>query len=210
MQGGCACGNVRYQLQLPPLLVHCCHCTACQRQTGSAFATNAIVESSAVTLLPPASSSVAGSKTAPEVTPTGLMSAFKDLMLGSQAADKGATDSDASETDMIFVPSQSGVGTAIVQCPACRTGLWTHYVDGGPHITYLRVGTLDLPWEVQPDAHIYTRSRREFITLRDDKPQFEEYYQDREALYRENTAERVQRLKAKQGEWMTSLRASFS
>ena len=45
MRGGaCACGAVRYALTGTPLFVHCCHCTDCQRQTGSAFAVNAICE----------------------------------------------------------------------------------------------------------------------------------------------------------------------
>jgi hypothetical protein len=42
--GGCMCGSVRYRLLAPPLFVHCCHCTECQRQNGSAFALNAMIE----------------------------------------------------------------------------------------------------------------------------------------------------------------------
>jgi len=33
------------------MFVHCCHCRSCQRQTGSAFAINALVETTAVELL---------------------------------------------------------------------------------------------------------------------------------------------------------------
>lgn len=44
LSGGCACGGVRYQLTRAPMFVHCCHCRWCQRETGSAFAINAIVE----------------------------------------------------------------------------------------------------------------------------------------------------------------------
>jgi hypothetical protein len=43
LEGGCACGQVRYRLHDAPLLVHCCHCTRCQRETGAAFAINALV-----------------------------------------------------------------------------------------------------------------------------------------------------------------------
>jgi hypothetical protein len=50
-QGGCACGNVRYRMQIPPLIVHCCHCRWCQRETGASFALNALVETDRVTLL---------------------------------------------------------------------------------------------------------------------------------------------------------------
>lgn len=42
--GGCDCRKVRYALTVAPLLVHCCHCTWCQRETGSAFAVNAMIE----------------------------------------------------------------------------------------------------------------------------------------------------------------------
>lgn len=44
LTGGCACGEVRYELLSPPMFVHCCHCRDCQRQTGSAFVVNALIE----------------------------------------------------------------------------------------------------------------------------------------------------------------------
>jgi hypothetical protein len=43
--GACTCGEIRYELEGPPLFVHCCHCRWCQRETGSAFAVNALIES---------------------------------------------------------------------------------------------------------------------------------------------------------------------
>lgn len=43
--GGCACGAVRYALSDAPMVVHCCHCRSCQRETGSAFVLNAVIES---------------------------------------------------------------------------------------------------------------------------------------------------------------------
>ena len=43
-EGGCACGAVRYRLGSEPLFVHCCHCLNCQRQTGSAFVVNVLIE----------------------------------------------------------------------------------------------------------------------------------------------------------------------
>lgn len=49
--GGCACGYVRYRVESQPLIVHCCHCTWCQRQNGSAFAVNALIEADRVRLL---------------------------------------------------------------------------------------------------------------------------------------------------------------
>lgn len=50
-EGGCACGHVRYTVKSRPLIVHCCHCSWCQRQNGSAFAVNALVEADRVQLL---------------------------------------------------------------------------------------------------------------------------------------------------------------
>jgi hypothetical protein len=50
-EGGCACGSVRYRLASEPLFVHCCHCLNCQRQTGSAFVVNLLIESDRVEVL---------------------------------------------------------------------------------------------------------------------------------------------------------------
>lgn len=50
-EGRCACGAVRYRVIGEPLFVHCCHCTDCQRETGSGFAINALYERSRVELL---------------------------------------------------------------------------------------------------------------------------------------------------------------
>jgi len=35
--GGCKCGAVRYEIEGEPLKIYACHCTICQRQSGSAF-----------------------------------------------------------------------------------------------------------------------------------------------------------------------------
>jgi hypothetical protein len=51
LEGGCACGSVRYRLESEPMFVHCCHCLDCQRQTGSAFVLNALIETDRITLL---------------------------------------------------------------------------------------------------------------------------------------------------------------
>ena len=61
-EGGCDCGAVRYRMVDRPLFVHCCHCRWRQRETGSAFALNAMIEADRVTTL----------KGAPEIvlTPT--------------------------------------------------------------------------------------------------------------------------------------------
>ena len=51
LAGGCACGAVRYRLGSAPMFVHCCHCRDCQRQTGSAFVINALIETERIALL---------------------------------------------------------------------------------------------------------------------------------------------------------------
>jgi hypothetical protein len=50
-EGGCTCRAVRYRMTGKPLFVHCCHCRWCQRETGAAFALNAMIEAERVTLL---------------------------------------------------------------------------------------------------------------------------------------------------------------
>ena len=47
-EGGCTCRAVRYRMTSRPMIVHGCHCTWCQRETGSAFAVNAVIETDRV------------------------------------------------------------------------------------------------------------------------------------------------------------------
>jgi hypothetical protein len=51
IDGGCTCRLVRYRMSAPPMIVHCCHCRWCQRETGAAFALNAMIEADRVKLL---------------------------------------------------------------------------------------------------------------------------------------------------------------
>ena len=51
LEGGCTCGAVRYRLTSAPIFVHCCHCRWCQRETGAAFALNAMIEAERVVVL---------------------------------------------------------------------------------------------------------------------------------------------------------------
>lgn len=50
-QGGCTCGEIRFEVTSKPLFVHCCHCRWCQRETGASFALNAMIEADRVRLL---------------------------------------------------------------------------------------------------------------------------------------------------------------
>ncbi|MDH3645917.1 MAG: GFA family protein [Gammaproteobacteria bacterium] len=50
LAGGCDCDEIRYRIVGEPLIVHCCHCRWCQRETGASFALNAMIESDRVFL----------------------------------------------------------------------------------------------------------------------------------------------------------------
>ena len=50
-EGGCSCGAIRYRMASDPLFVHCCHCLNCQRQTGSAFVINLLIEADRLELV---------------------------------------------------------------------------------------------------------------------------------------------------------------
>jgi hypothetical protein len=138
LEGGCACGAVRYQLSSPPMFVNCCHCRDCQRQTGSAFVVNAVIETDRIGL-------VSGK---PEPVP---------------------------------VPTESGRPHDIYRCAICHTALWSDY-GRRPALRFVRVGTLDDPAALPPDAHIFTRSRLPWIELPKSVPAFDVYY-DMEALW---------------------------
>lgn len=49
--GACTCGAVRFLMSGTPLFVHCCHCTWCQRESGTSFALNAMIETDRLQLL---------------------------------------------------------------------------------------------------------------------------------------------------------------
>jgi hypothetical protein len=50
-EGGCDCRQVRYRMTSTPLFVHCCHCRWCQRESGAAFALNAMIETARLEVL---------------------------------------------------------------------------------------------------------------------------------------------------------------
>lgn len=130
--GGCACGAVRYRLQSPPMFVNCCHCLDCQRQTGSAFVINGLMETDRIEIL----------KESPVP---------------------------------VRVPTDSGRPHDIYRCPKCQTALWSDY-GGRPNLRFVRIGTLDQPHDIRPDAHIFTRSKVVWVGLPPDMPAFDIFY----------------------------------
>ncbi|KAL5363029.1 Mss4-like protein [Aspergillus floccosus] len=185
MEGGCACGYLRYRLENSPLVVHCCHCTSCQRETGTAFALNAVIETSNVTTLPSAAATVPASP-GDEAKPAG-----PSLFQPEEAT--------TTEPKYILTPSESQRGQSIARCPKCYVAVWSNYPGAGPLFRFIRVGTLDEPWKVGPDVHIYTRSKRSFVQLGADVPQYEDYYPTRETVWSKESMERWKKAKAEGG-----------
>ncbi len=74
-----------------------------------------------------------------------------------------------------------GNGHDIYRCPACFTALWSDYRRRG-WLAFVRVGTLDDPGAVAPDAHIFTRSKLPWVNLEGGAPSFEIFY-DMAALW---------------------------
>jgi hypothetical protein len=138
LEGGCSCGAVRYRLESAPMFVHCCHCRDCQRQTGSAFVINAIIETNNIELL-------------------------------------------SGSPEPVSVPTDSGRPHDIYRCPQCRVALWSDY-GRRPGLRFVRVGTLDEPGALPPNAHIFTRSKLPWVGLPAETPAFEIYY-DMKALW---------------------------
>jgi hypothetical protein len=130
--GGCACGAVRYRMESAPMFVHCCHCRDCQRQTGSAFVLNALIEADRVTLL-------------------------------------------SGVPEPISMPTDSGRPHDVYRCPACQTAVWSDY--GRRRVMlFVRVGTLDAPEALEPDVHIFTRSKLPWVGLPAGARAYEVYY----------------------------------
>ena len=50
-EGRCSCGALAYRMTSRPIITHCCHCSYCQRETGSAFAINAMIEADRIEVL---------------------------------------------------------------------------------------------------------------------------------------------------------------
>ena len=98
----------------------------------------------------------------------------------------------SGETLRATVPTGSGGEQAMVRCAACGTVVWSHFSGLGEGCTAIRVGTLDDPAAVRPDAVIHGASRLPWAPLPDAIPVFETHYRPSELL----PQDRYQRLKA--------------
>ena len=71
----------------------------------------------------------------------------------------------AGEVTVIDTPSNSGKGQKISRCPTCGIAVWSTYAGAGETIHFVRVGTLDEPWRLPPDIHIFTASKQPWVVL---------------------------------------------
>jgi hypothetical protein len=92
--------------------------------------------------------------------------------------------------DLVLTPSESGRGQRIARCPQCRIALWSHYAGAGPIVSFVRVGTLDLPDLLPPDIHIFTASRQPWLQLPPGTPAVPEYYEREQHWPAESLARR--------------------
>ena len=98
----------------------------------------------------------------------------------------------SGEPEPVEVPRGDGSSQKILRCPDCRVALYSHYTH--PAVVFVRAGTLDEPSSVSPDVHIFTRSKLPWVTLPEDVPAFEIYY-DTEALWPPESLERLRVLR---------------
>jgi hypothetical protein len=82
----------------------------------------------------------------------------------------------AGAPEVVDTPSESGRGQKIARCPKCRIAVWSNYPGAGPHVRFVRVGTLDEPDRLPPDIHIFTMSKQPWVVLPPDMPAVAEYY----------------------------------
>ena len=101
----------------------------------------------------------------------------------------------AGEPELVETPSASGKGQVIARCPKCRIAVWSNYAGAGPHVRFVRVGTLDDPDRLPPDIHIFTSSKQPWVVLPEDIPAVPEYY-DRKQFWPADSLARREKLLA--------------
>jgi hypothetical protein len=75
----------------------------------------------------------------------------------------------------VTLPTESGRPHDMYRCERCRTALWSDY-GRRRVLIFVRVGTLDDPAALEPNAHIFTRSKLPWVRLPDGAAAFPVYY----------------------------------
>ena len=80
------------------------------------------------------------------------------------------------EPNFVLVPTDSGGKHWVARCPTCQTAMWNEHGTRRAVTRYVRVGTLDAPTALPPQAHIFTRSKQPWLVLPPDAPSYRAYY----------------------------------
>jgi hypothetical protein len=134
------------------MFVNCCHCTDCQRHTGSAFVINGLIETDRIEVL-------------------------------------------AGKPEPVSMPTESGRPHDIYRCATCKVAVWSDY-NRRPKLRFVRIGTLIRPHDIEPNAHIFVRSKVPWLKLPEGAHAFDIFYD----MKTEWPAESLARRKAILGE----------
>ena len=121
LTGRCQCGGVAYKVTAEPDMLIVCHCTDCQKQSGSAFGLVMVVPEGGFELT------------------RGAVKTF-DGVAASGKAKQGAF------------------------CPDCGCRIY-HKNEARPGKISIRAGTLDDTSGLQPQAHIWTKSKQPWVVI---------------------------------------------
>ena len=80
----------------------------------------------------------------------------------------------SGEPEAVDVPRDDGSTQRIYRCPRCRIALFSEYTY--PAIWFVRAGTLDEPRGVEPDVHIFTKSKVGWVVIPEGMPAFDVFY----------------------------------
>ena len=95
------------------------------------------------------------------------------------------------EVVVVDTPSNSGKGQKIARCPRCYIAVWSNYAGAGDAVRFVRVGTLDEPFRLPPDIHIFTSSKQPWVVLPATTPAVAEYYKSSEHWPKESLERRA-------------------
>ncbi len=96
----------------------------------------------------------------------------------------------AGQPELVDTPTASGKGQWIARCPKCRIAVWSNYSGAGPHVHFVRVGTLDEPDHLPPSIHIFTASKQPWVILPANTPSVPAYYDRKQYWPPESLARR--------------------